>query len=58
VKQTRLRKTKTTDPKDKHIHRNKHDHIQNHMWNIFVIVELVYGTWGKEGKEKRTIEHH
>jgi hypothetical protein len=40
------------DPKDKHICKNKHDHIQTHMYNIFVIVELLYGTWGKKESKK------
>jgi hypothetical protein len=34
------------DPKDKHIHKNKHDHLQTHVENMFVIVELLYVTWG------------
>jgi hypothetical protein len=40
-----------TDPKDKHIHKNKHDHTQTHMYNTYTIVEL----WNleKEGEEKR-----
>jgi hypothetical protein len=33
-------------PKDKHMHRNKHDHIQTQMYNMFVTVELLYGSWG------------
>jgi hypothetical protein len=40
------------DSKDKHIHKNKHDHIQTYMKNMFVIVELLYGTWGRR-KSKR-----
>jgi hypothetical protein len=36
------------DPKDKHIHKNKHYHIQNHLQNIFVIVELRERGKGKE----------
>jgi hypothetical protein len=41
---------------DKHIHKNKHDHIQTQMLNMFVTVELL-GNSGKERKEKRMIEH-
>jgi hypothetical protein len=64
VDEVRFRKTKATyflhmwkvDPKDKHIYNNKHDHIQIHMQNVFAIVELLYGTWGKkEGKENDRI---
>jgi hypothetical protein len=40
------------DPKDKHIHKNKHDHIQTHMQNMFVIVELLYRTWGRKERKK------
>jgi hypothetical protein len=45
------------DPNDKFIHKNKHDHIQTHMQNMFAIVELLYGNW-ERNKEKRLIEQH
>jgi hypothetical protein len=32
------------DPKDKHIHKNKHDHTQTQKYNMTVIAELLYGT--------------
>jgi hypothetical protein len=32
------------DPKDKYIHKYKHEHIYVNKWNIFVIVELFKGT--------------
>jgi hypothetical protein len=38
--------------KDKHIHKNKYDHIQTQRWNMFVTVELLYGTQ-KTGERKR-----
>jgi hypothetical protein len=39
------------DPKDKHIHKNKH-HIQIDMKNMFVIVELLMELrGGGKGKE-------
>jgi hypothetical protein len=38
--------------KDKHINKNKHDHIQTQMWNIFVTVELLYGTQGKRERKR------
>jgi hypothetical protein len=34
------------DPKEKHIHKNKHDHVQTHMWNM-----------GKEERENGMTEH-
>jgi hypothetical protein len=37
-----------TDTKDKLIHKNKHDHVQAHMQNMFITVELIYGNWGNE----------
>jgi hypothetical protein len=40
------------DPKDKHIHKNKHDHIQTHMWSMFVIVELLYGIRGRRERKE------
>jgi hypothetical protein len=36
------------DPKDKHIHKHKHDYIQTHMKNMFIIAELLM----ERGKEK------
>jgi hypothetical protein len=41
------------DPKDKHMHKNKHDHLQTQLQNMFVTVELLYGTQGKK-ERKRT----
>jgi hypothetical protein len=43
--------------KDKCTHKNKNSGIQTQMKNMFITVELFYGTWGKEGKEKRMIGH-
>jgi hypothetical protein len=40
------------DLKDKQIYKNKHDHIQTHMQKMFVIVELLYGTWEKRERKK------
>jgi hypothetical protein len=40
--------------KDKHIHKNKHDQIQTQMQNMFVTVELLYGTWVKKEKTERS----
>jgi hypothetical protein len=40
------------DPKDKHIHKNKHDHIQTYMQNSVVIVELHYGTGKRDRKRE------
>jgi hypothetical protein len=39
------------DPKDKHTHKEKHDHIHIYIQNMFVIVELLYGTWGPPPRE-------
>jgi hypothetical protein len=25
------------DPKDKHLHKSKHDHIQSHILNMFIV---------------------
>jgi hypothetical protein len=33
-----------TNPKDKHRHKNKCDHTQIHMQNMFLMVEIFYGT--------------
>jgi hypothetical protein len=41
------------DPKDKHLHKNKHGHVQTHMWDTFEIVKLsVELGEGRKGKEK------
>jgi hypothetical protein len=40
------------DPKNKYIQRNKYDHMHLYIYNMFVIVELLYGTWEKR-KRKR-----
>jgi hypothetical protein len=40
------------DPKDKHTHRNKHGHIETHMQNMFVTVELLYGTRGRRERKR------
>jgi hypothetical protein len=37
---------------DKHIHKNKHDHIQTQMYKVFVVVELHYGIQGKRERKK------
>jgi hypothetical protein len=37
--------------KDKHIHKNKHDHIQTQMQNMLT-VELLYVTWGKRERKR------
>jgi hypothetical protein len=31
--------------------KNKHDHIETHMQNMSVIVELLYGTCGKKERK-------
>jgi hypothetical protein len=41
-----------TEPKDKHIHKNKHDHTQTHAKNMFVTVELLYGTCGRRERKR------
>jgi hypothetical protein len=40
------------DSKDKDIHKNKHDYIQTHMYNMLVILEPLYGTWGKRERKR------
>jgi hypothetical protein len=40
------------DPKDKHIHKNRHDHTQTQMWNMCVTVELLYGTQGRRERKR------
>jgi hypothetical protein len=44
------------DPKDKHIHKNKHEHIQTHVEHVCNSETTLWNS-GKEGKEKRMIEH-
>jgi hypothetical protein len=45
------------DPKDKHIHKNKYNHIQTDMQNTFVIVELFYETWRRKEKQYQNTLH-
>jgi hypothetical protein len=40
------------DPKDKHIHKTKHDHIQTSMYNMFVIAEQLHGTRGRRERKR------
>jgi hypothetical protein len=40
-----------TDPKI-NIHKNKHDHTQTQMQNVFMTVVLFYGTWGKRERKR------
>jgi hypothetical protein len=40
------------DPKDNGIHKNKHDHIHIYIENMFVIVELLYGTLGRRERKR------
>jgi hypothetical protein len=39
------------DVKNKHIHKRKHDHIQTHIQNMFVIVDF-FMELGERGKGK------
>jgi hypothetical protein len=32
--------------------KNKHDHIQKYMQNMFVIVEQHLGTWGRKERKR------
>jgi hypothetical protein len=32
--------------KDKHMHKNKHDHMQTQILSMFLTLELLYGTQG------------
>jgi hypothetical protein len=41
-----------TDPKDKHIRKNKHDNIQTQKWNMCVIVALLHGTQGRRESKR------
>jgi hypothetical protein len=43
------------DPKNTHIYKNKHYYRETHMYNMFVIVDLLYGTFYE--KKKRMIAH-
>jgi hypothetical protein len=38
--------------KDKHVHKAKHEHIQTQMQNMFVTVELLYGTRGRRERKR------
>jgi hypothetical protein len=40
------------DPKDKCVHKNKHEHIHIYIQNMFVTVELLWDS-GEEGKERQ-----
>jgi hypothetical protein len=40
------------DPKDKHMYKNKHDHIHMDIQNIFLIVEPFYGTSKKKERKR------
>jgi hypothetical protein len=42
----------TIDPKDKHINKNKHYHMQPQMQNMLVIMELLYGTQRKKERKR------
>jgi hypothetical protein len=57
LREARFRKTKTSymqkvDPKDKHIHKNKHDHIHIYRSNTLVIVESHNRTQGKMERKR------
>jgi hypothetical protein len=43
------------DPKDKHIHKHKHDHIHKLTCRtyLFVIEELLYGTWRRRERKRK-----
>jgi hypothetical protein len=38
--------------KDEHIYKNKHGHTQTQMQNMFVTVELLYGTRGEMERKR------
>jgi hypothetical protein len=44
--------------KYKHIHKNKHDHINNQMWNMFVTVGPLYETGEKMEIDSESIISH
>jgi hypothetical protein len=50
------------DPKINIYTKNKHDHVQTQMKNLFVTVELLYGTpergKGKENDRASVISHN
>jgi hypothetical protein len=43
------------DPKDRNVHKNKHDQTQTHMQNKFVIVKLLYETWGRRERKREQL---
>jgi hypothetical protein len=45
-----------TDPKDKHIHKNKHNHTNSYVEHVCNSGTTLWNS-GKEGKQKRMIEH-
>jgi hypothetical protein len=44
------------DPKDKHIHKKKHDQIQTYVEHVCKSGTTLWNS-GKEGMEKGTIKH-
>jgi hypothetical protein len=34
------------------IHKDRHDHTQTQMWNMFVTVELLYGTQRRRERKR------
>jgi hypothetical protein len=40
------------DSKDKHIHKDRHDHTQTQMWNMCATVELLNGTRGRRDRKR------
>jgi hypothetical protein len=40
------------DPKDKCLHKNKHGHIHVHIENMFITVEVLYGTRGRRERKR------
>jgi hypothetical protein len=60
VKLARIRNTKDgcflshveDRAKHKYIYKNKHDHIQTQIQNMFVTMELLYGTRGKRERKR------
>jgi hypothetical protein len=40
------------DPKDKYVHKNKHDHIQAYISNMFVEVKHLFENWGRREKKR------
>jgi hypothetical protein len=37
---------------DKHIYKNKHGHTQTQMYNMLLVVEVLYGTQGKKERKR------